>query len=158
MKKFLRLFAIFLLPATLLLSSCSDENDLPQVNINVNLDGVTEEDGVLYVVQGEPFKVISLTVTSLNGNNSALTNVGYYWDGFLSAVTNISPFACEFDTAGLAPGNHSFQIKMTVLQVDKSVGISWVGYHVKVVEKAEDIPSGSTHTGSIVLTGTSTPK
>ena len=35
------------------LSSCSNDDELPEVNISVDYSGATEVDGVYYVIEGE---------------------------------------------------------------------------------------------------------
>lgn len=138
----------------LTMASCSDDNDLPEVNISVDLENVTVSDGVIYIVQGTDISVKSIEVESLNGKNSALANVAYYWDNSLVAMTNIDPFSCKFQTSALGVGNHLFQIRMNVLQEDKSLATSWISYNVVVVASAEDLPAGTEPPGSATLKGT----
>lgn len=158
MKTITKLMMLLLAPLAFALSSCSDDDDLPQVNISVDIQDVSVYDDVLYVVQGEPLKVNSITVKSLTDKAATVTNIGYYWDGFLTAVSNVPPFSCDFNTAGLEVGNHLFQIKMTVLQVDKSIAVSWVTYKVKVVADKNDIPSDADVPGEVTLTATADQK
>lgn len=143
MKKYLQLFMLVCLPI-LTLTGCSDEDDLPDVDILVDMEDVSVgPDNTIYIVQGGTFQINSITVKSLNGQNAALGSVEYYWDGPLYAVTNIAPFSIKFNTDNLPIGNHLFQIRTSVLQVDKSMAVAWLSYKVKVVASADDIPSES---------------
>ncbi|MCM1152532.1 MAG: hypothetical protein NC328_02615 [Muribaculum sp.] len=131
------------------LSACSDDNDLPDVNITVQMQEVSEYNGIIYVVQGKEFQVNSITVTSLNGKNSALTTVEYYMDHYLTAVTNVSPYTCTFNTNSLPVGNHLLQMRSNVLQVDKSLATVWLNYYVTVVASEKDLPEGAPALGVI---------
>ncbi|MCM1377362.1 MAG: hypothetical protein NC097_06180 [Clostridium sp.] len=153
MKKLLHTFLTLILLSipTLVITGCSDEDDLPEVGISVNMDDVSIYNDIIYVVKGDTLKITSLDVYSLTNRSATLTNVGYYWDRTLAYVSNVSPFACDINTAGLPLGNHLLQIKMTVLQVDKSVGISWCNYTVKIVESVGDIPPEAAQPGNVTI-------
>lgn len=62
MKKFLS----FLLPvvAMLCLASCSDDDDLPNVDFNFTFENAVRVDGTIYVAVGDTLDVTSITVVN----------------------------------------------------------------------------------------------
>lgn len=130
-------------------NSCSDDNDLPDVNISVQMQNVSELDGIIYVVQGNEFRINSINVTSLNDKASSLTTVEYYWDYALQYVTNVAPYTFSMNSTVLPVGNHLLQMRSNVLQVDKSIATVWLNYKVVVVASVDDLPEGAPTPGVI---------
>lgn len=140
MKKYIYLFISLLMPL-MALTSCNDDDDLPQVDVTVSFGEMPVLDNVAYVVAGQPFVVNSVEAKSLNGKECALGAVAYYWDGFLADINPIVPYNVSLPTAGMAPGLHVFQVKANIYQVDKSIAAAWLQYKVQIVESESDIPA-----------------
>lgn len=124
-------------------SSCSDDNDLPDVSFAVNFEDATEVDGVLYVVQGETFEIQS--VTPINNESNKAVELGgatYYWDYRPIGVSVYKPYAFEItvsEDTGL--GRHVLEILCPVYAVDKSPANAILSYAVEVVADEADIPA-----------------
>ncbi|MDE6496694.1 MAG: hypothetical protein K2L30_10710 [Duncaniella sp.] len=151
MKKFL--YLLIALPALLLVSSCSDDdNDLPNVSFQISYSGAVDVDDVLYVVQGDTLAIDAINVTPAEGTKPAsLGATTYFWDYAPVASTITVPFSMDFDTEAVPVGRHLLQIRTSVFQVDKSVAFAEFAYKIMVVESADDIPAGS-DVGAGVLT------
>ena len=154
MKKLL--YLLLLIPFGFL-ASCQSDEDLPQVTIDVTFDNVAYENGVLYVVQGEEWGVQSISVKSLNGENTTLANVGYSLDNTTIDFSNVAPYSISFDSALMPIGTHLLDIGFNVLQVNKPISNGVISYYVKVVESADQIPNGVLP-GEQVLSSTIDPK
>lgn len=148
---------LMLLPFTLLMG-CSDNDDLPSVDINVTLENVAREAGNIYVVQGEPLEISSVTVKSLNGNNSGLSAIAYYLNGYYQGTNIVSPYSVSFDTSSLAPGQYRINMVTDILQVDKSIMSGDIGFSFIVVASVDDIPQGADPAGQVTFTYTVDPK
>ena len=139
MKK-LYLFLLMILPLALL-PACSDDDDIAQVDINVALKGVTDVNGVYYVVNGTPVQIESITATPTNGASTALYGVDYYLNYHLIGYSIVAPFSADVNIT--KPGMNIMQIYTTVFQVDKTVTNAYVEIPFMLVESSDDIPGYS---------------
>lgn len=129
------LLALLLVPALGLVSSCSsDEKDLPEVDFEVAISGGVQspDDNKIYVEQGTPLEVESITPISRNGKRTTLGLTTYYLNGIPQLQTVTVPFGATFDTADLEPGTYAFQIKTSVYQIDKSAAFALLSYELVV--------------------------
>ena len=141
MKKLI--YLLFLLPLAML-ASCHDDDDLPNVDITVTFDNVVANDqGVIYVVQGEELDVQSVTCVGLGGKNAAVTSVQYTWNGQVLQWNPFAPYKIEIDTSYALVGNHSLTLYMDVAQVDKTLAYSVISIPVVVVATADELPGGA---------------
>lgn len=141
MKKLL--YLLLLLPFGFL-ASCSDDDDMPSVDIVVTIDNVVNDNGRLYLLSGEPLEVQSIAAESLNGNASAVSGVNYILDHIGIGYTIVSPFGGEIPPAYLPVGNHLFTLEFDVLQVDKSIAYAQISNIVTVVKDDTELPDGTT--------------
>lgn len=125
-------------------ASCDNDDDLPEVDITVEMSGGMVSDGVIYMVQGDTLTVDGITVKSLTDKPATTGATTYFWDYRPTATVIAAPYTMEFDTALTPVGNHLLQIQTGVYQVDKSAAFVTMSYKVTVVKSAEDIPSGAT--------------
>ena len=145
MKKFYYLF--LLLPLTLLMS-CSNDDDFSPVDMTLTLGGVTLVNNNFYSVAGEKVSVENLEVKSIDGKNSAVTNVLFSLNGVpLNGVPG-SPFVSSIPTENLQPGTYSIEITGNLLQVDSSIKVFAVDYSLTIVESEEDLPTDAPEIGS----------
>ncbi len=144
MKKFIYLF-LMLIPAFALVS-CSDDDDLPNVDFNITFENAVEHDGALYVVQGETFEITGITVVNKEeGKGALITSASYYWNGYFQGTNPVSPFAFALDTAeGVPVGKHALDISCPLYAVDKSPAVAVVYFPVYVVASADEIPDEAT--------------
>ena len=134
-------YLLLVLPLLGLVSSCSDDKDLPQVNLSIDYTGATEEDGTLYVVQGETLNVTALRAIPEEGTKAATVGVAaYFWDGIPEGRTAISPFAISINTADMEVGQHYLGVNATVLQVDKEVGFAVTRFPIVIVANENEQP------------------
>lgn len=141
MKKFF--LSLMLLPLMTAFTSCDDDkDDLPEVDFEVAISGGVQnaDDNKIYVTQGTPLIVESITAVPRNGKRTTLGLTTYYLDGIAQFQTVTQPFGAEFDTSILEPGEYAFQIKTSVYQIDKSAAFALLSYDL-VVEPADDEPS-----------------
>lgn len=125
------------------LSSCHDDDDVPNVDISFSIDKGTVVDGTVYVVQGDTIGIGSINVVNNDaGKGAGVTNVNYYWDGMYYAPALFEPFAMVFPTSENTPvGQHTISATCTVLAVDKSLATGVINCNVMVVTSADDIPT-----------------
>mgnify|MGYP007103219185 CR=1 FL=1 len=153
MKKLFYLLILAVLPAALL-SSCSDDDDLPQVDFTLSIEGGSYADGVIYVVQGQNLTIESITVTNMESNKGAMiTSASYYWDGYYLGAAIQPPYGFEIETTDQTPiGRHTLEIVSPLYAVDKELATSVLVYTVQVVASEDEIPNEGTN----VFTGTPT--
>lgn len=145
MKKFMTLLlGLVVLP--LAMTSCDDDNDLPDVDVTVTFDNATKaEDGSMYIVKGNPISVSSIYVTNREAGKKAIATAAiYYLDGIRIGASIVSPLAFSFPTENLEVGDYDFNIELEILAVDKTPAFGIVGYKLHIVESADDIPGGET--------------
>lgn len=79
MKKLL--YLLLVLPFAMVMASCSDDDNLPDVQITMNFSNAAVDDGVLYVAENDTLKLNSIVTKAMDANQSAtLANVRYYWN------------------------------------------------------------------------------
>ncbi|MDE7110723.1 MAG: hypothetical protein K2O38_02325 [Muribaculaceae bacterium] len=142
MKKIL--YSLMFLPMLAIMSACSDsDNDLPEVDMQVTISGgiQNEDDNKIYVEQGTPLVVESVTAIPRNGKKTTLGLTTYYLNGLPQYQTVTVPFSCTLSTTKLKPGEYSFQIKSAVYQVDKTAAFVLMSYDLVVEEPQSDEPA-----------------
>lgn len=141
-------FYLLLLAALPILgfTSCSDDDDLPNVDFSLEISGGVSVDGVIYVVQGDTLSIDAVNVTNVDSDKSALiTAATYYWDAFRLGISTLPPYGFEIVTGeGTSLGKHELAIECPVYAVDKSPAIANVFYPVQIVADEADIPTGDT--------------
>lgn len=141
MKKIL-LTLLMALPV-IFLASCHDDDDLPNVNLNIEYSGGTIADDQLYVVQGDTLFVDKVSVTPApESKNAAILSVTYRLDGWVIASVPFQPFKCAIPTAGLEPGKYTLGMQIPVVQVDKTPATAYTSRTVNIVTDESEIPAG----------------
>lgn len=155
MKKIFYSILLAVLPVMAMsLVSCSDDSDLPDVNIALDVENGTMVDGTIYVVKGDTLNVTGINVTNNEaGKGAAVTNVRYYVDGYFIGESIFSPFPAYTITDAETPvGSYDLGVACTVLAADKSIASAALNYPFKVVESADDIPSGTSRSTTAART------
>lgn len=135
------LIALLLLPMMGFFTACHDDDkDLPEVDFEVAISGGEQnaDNNKIYITQGTPLVVESITPVPRNGKKTTLGLTTYYINGIPQAQTVTVPFGAEFDTAVLEPGEYAFQIKTSVYQIDKSAAFALLSYELVVEAPAPD--------------------
>ncbi len=143
MKKFL--LALMALPLMMSLASCHDDDELPDVNINVTYKNAVVVDHQVYVVQGQEFGIESIVTTAAQeGKNATNGAVSYWLNGIPVGTTDVQPFAIT-----LAPewtqetGSFYIEFVMPVYEEGCALATAYARVKVNVVASADDIPSPS---------------
>lgn len=136
-------YMLLLALPVLYFASCDDDNNLPDVDVSIQVDGGVSVDGAIYVVQGDTLKVESINViNNEEGKNAIITSATYSWDYRLAGVSVTPPYGATFVTDNLEIGQHLLQIECPLYAVDKSPALMYMAYKVAIVESADDIPDG----------------
>ena len=138
-------FPLLLLALPLLfLVSCSDNDDLPDVDITVNFEGLYQANGQLYALRDTPLVVNSVTVTPLGSSKeAALGSVRYYCNGVYQGTSALPPFEASFNVAEIPDGPNFLGLEMGVFQVDKSLSWAKIEFKFNVVDDAASLPDGA---------------
>lgn len=151
MKKLL--FSLLAALPLFMLGACSDDNDnsLPDVDFNITMQGATNVDGTIYIVQGQALTIESITVVNNEpGKEAMISGANFYWDGYFLGYAVEPPYAFVIQTSeDTRPGKHVLEITAPVLAVDKELANALIRYNVVVVTDADQIPEGGTTTLSI---------
>ncbi|MDE7418920.1 MAG: hypothetical protein K2N35_01780 [Muribaculaceae bacterium] len=155
MKKLL--YLLLVIPFAMMISSCSNDKDLPNVDITMSFDNAAVKDGTVYVVKDSVFSITGLTTKAVDSNKqSAIVNVRYFWNGYPAPGLTWAGLPMEIDMAKMsqpASGNNILGLDATLLEVDKSMSYCTLSIPIKSV-KIEDMPDGLVP-GEATLTFTS---
>ncbi|MBO5455869.1 MAG: hypothetical protein J6A20_05075 [Muribaculaceae bacterium] len=148
MKRFL--YLLLALPLLgFIATSCSDDDDLPDVTLSMDYSGATLTDGVFTVEQGDTLKINALKVIPAEGTKPAtLGPVSYFIDGFYQFTSYEVPFSCYIPTENLKVGKYLLQAKATILQIDKTMAFGVFSYPINVVEKENPDDGNSGESGT----------
>lgn len=138
MKKFL--YLLFALPL-LVFSACHDDDDVPNVDLDIQLSGVTVKDNVIYVVQGEPITIESVSLVNNTDKKGTLGVVSYYWDYMRVGSQVISPYTATFETTNEPVGNHLLALDCGIYVEDYPVCFGVAQFKVKIVSSADELPT-----------------
>lgn len=156
MKKLL--YLLLVIPFALMVSSCSNDNDLPNVDITMSFDNAVVKDGTVYVVQDSVFSITGLTTKAVDSNQqSAIVNVRYFWNGYPAPGLTWSNFPMAINMAEMPQpesGNNILGLDATLLETDKSMSYCTLRIPIKAVDKVENLPDGA-QPGEATLTFTS---
>ena len=139
MKKFLMIL-LAVIPV-FLFTACDDDDNLPDVDFDLTIDGAVNVDGTLYVVRGETLTIESITVINKDQGGAFITSASYYWNGFFLGKTVQPPFGFEIETnENTRLGRNRLEIYAPLFASDKTLANAFLQYAVTVVESADDIP------------------
>ena len=66
----------------------------------------------------------------------------------------VAPYGIDVPTATVGVGNHLLDLRMAIVQVDKSVANALISYPIKVVASADDIPDPAPEKGTYTASAT----
>lgn len=151
---------LFLLPLTaLVLTSCHDDDDMPNVDVSVSYVGATQVNDQLYVVRADSFAITDVTLTAINAShNAGTTSVQYSIDGMPLAFSSLAPFAIQIPIERLADGSHVLMLQMPILEEGCEVANGLYFIKFTIVETADEIPGlaarAAIHEGTVSGTPT----
>ena len=128
--------------------ACSDDNDFSPVDMTLTLEGVTQSNEMFYTVTGDDITIENLQVKSIDGKNTSVANVVFYFNGIPLIGNPADPFTGTLSTEGIQPGTYSINVTGNLLQVDSSIKTFAVNYPITIVESSEDLPAGAPEIGS----------
>lgn len=137
MKKFL--YLLFALPM-FMLSACHDDDDVPNVDLDIQFSNVIVKDNIIYAVQGEPITIESVTLVNHTDKKGTIGVVSYYWDYQRVGSEVVSPYTATFETAGEPVGNHVLSLDCGIYVEDYPVCFGAAQFPVKIVASADDLP------------------
>ncbi len=145
-KKLLPL-ALLLMALPFVLSSCTNDDDLPNIDYSLQLSGgvYDQTNGYIYVVRGETLEIESISVRNLDSNkNAAITGAEYFWDYNFLGNSPMPPYGFNITISDqTALGEHQLTIRTGVVAVDKEPAVGIVNYTVVVVESEDDLPASA---------------
>lgn len=146
MKKFISLLLAIPMLAFI---SCDDDDKLPKLDMDVQVENATNIDGTLYVIQGDTLIIKSISVSSPDATNGiALGGVTYILNYEPIFFSPEAPYSISIDTNGWAVGTRLLQIQTNVYAVDYSPMYAWMTFPLKIVASEEDIPSDTPEGGT----------
>lgn len=141
MKKLL--FFLFALPLMLAVTSCSDDDDMPQVYLGVVYNSPVV-DGEVYVVKPNEFKIDSVKVVAAREGHKATNGpVSYYIDGAFIGTNPISPYGVTIPTENMLRNKFRVQMVLPVYEEGCAVATIASSVVVNVVEDESDIPEST---------------
>lgn len=145
------IYILFAVPL-MMLSACSDDDDMAQVDLTFQLSGVTLVDDTFYTISGETVSVDGVVAKSLTSDPATIQRVQYTLDGFRLPIELDNPFGTEFSTTDFGLGTHRLGMSGVVLQEDKTITEVAVQMPLKIVESIEDLPEGAPQIGTYTKT------
>lgn len=131
----------------LFVTSCDDDDNLPDVDVSINISNGVRVDGSIYVVAGDTLSIDAINVTNKDKDKSAIiTEAAYSWDYGPVFYSVTPPYGARFATNENMVGAHLLQIQCPIYAVDKSPAMMYMSYKIAVVKDAQDIPSGPAET------------
>lgn len=142
MKKILYLAAI--VAASFSLYSCDDHADIPDVDFNVSISGGVFDNNTIYVVRGNTLSIDNVqVVNNESGKGVTLPYVNYYLNHQFMGQNSEEPYGFEITfPESMILGKYVLEITAPVFAVDKEPGYAVLTYNIKLVESADDVPSG----------------
>ena len=140
MKKFF--YLLLALPLGLLMS-CNDDNDVPDVNLDIELSGCVTQNDTIYVAQGDTLTIESITLINNTDKKGTLGVNNYYFDRMFVGATMLQPYTFSIDSGSLPVGKHLLGIETSIAVVDYPLCYGIAEYIVKVVPTKEDLPDGA---------------
>ena len=155
-----KLFYLLLLMPLAFLASCTNDDDLPEVDLKVTLSNVYQDssnDKFYYVdAEGEDEAPILIDSFSTVGQNSTVTNVRYGLNNIVRLWGTMpeedEPSKLYVPTEYLQEGVNYINISATVLQVDKSIAQCVLDVPVYVVSSTDKLPAADMTLGTYSVT------
>ena len=129
-----------MLALPLFMVSCSDDDDMPNVDITATFEGGTQVDGSYYVVQGDTLKVTGMSLINYGKDKATIGGVRYFLDYMPIGTSIVSPYGINIVTDNLPVGNHLLQAEMPVYAVGYSMCTGYMAKKITIVQESADVP------------------
>ena len=130
----------FLLVLPLMLVSCKDDNEMPNVDFKVDISGGKFVNNTIYVVKGDTLTIESVEIVS-HDRNAAIGEVSYYWDGQFLFTNPFPPYKINIATDKMTLDFHRLHFNCPVYIEDYPILTAYFDYKVKLVELPDSIPN-----------------
>lgn len=142
MKKLL--LALLALPLLASFASCSSDDDMPQVNIDLTYGNASVIDGQVYVVQPDTFRILSVAVTPVREGHKATNGpVSYFMNGVPVGTSPVAPFGVNILTSDLKPGAYAVQMFMPVYEEGCELANAVAQIQLNVLADSTQLPSAA---------------
>ena len=136
-------YLLLVIPFAMMISSCTSDKDLPNVNVSMTFENAASDGTAIYVVADETFSITGLTTKAVDSNKqSAIVNVKYFWNGVPAPDLTWSGFPMEINLP--EAGRNVLSLQATLLEVDKSMAYTTINVPIVAVGSEEDLPAGLT--------------
>lgn len=129
-----------LLVLPLIMVSCKDDDELPDVKFNVEISGGKNVNGVIYVVKGDTLTVEKVEIASHNSKGAAMGEVSYFWDGMFLLTNPFPPYKINIATDEMILPNHILEFNCPLYVEDSPILTAYFRYPVKLVDVPDSIP------------------
>lgn len=147
-------YIMLALPLAFMATACDDDkNEMPNVSISADISGGVEENGIIYIQQGQPLNINAITLVNNSGKEAALGAVTYYWDYQRVGTVVTRPFALTVETGDMPLGQHLLQAQMPIYVVDYPVVTGLFEINVVIVAPEEELPGGGDPSESVTFSG-----
>lgn len=136
------LFLLLVLP--LVLASCKDDDEMPNVKFNIDISGGKNINGIIYVVKGDTLQINDIYVVSQDDRNVAMGEVSYFWDGLFLITKQFPPYKISIPTADMKINNHIFEFNCPLYVEESPILTAYFRYPVKLVSSVDSIPNSAT--------------
>jgi len=141
-KLFLALLALPLLAS---FTACSDDDDnMPDVNLNLTYGNATVVDDEVYVVKPDTFRIDRVEVTAVNPDKKATNGpVSYFMNAVPLGTNPMPPYGMKLYTGDMEVGTYIIQLLMPIYEEGCELSTAMTQVKVNVVADPADIPSAA---------------
>lgn len=154
-------YLLLVLPFAMMITSCSNDNDLPNVDVTIAFDNAAVKDGTVYAVEDSVLQITGISTKAVDSNKaSALVNVDYVWNYIPAPYLTFGNYPLDLNLSQMPlveKGANILDLNGKLLEVDKSIANFSVRIPIVVVDEVENLPEGLT-LGEATLTYTTATK
>ena len=150
MKKWILL--LMALPLLCFLSSCNDEDSLPNVDIDVHYSNGIVSQSQVYVVKPDTLYIEGVTVEAVNPNHDAAVVglVTYRIDGFMPGIVAYPNERVAILTENMPLGTHILTAEMGIAEEGCALSRAFVSVAFHVVSDESEIPGNPSDWKSVL--------
>lgn len=136
------LILLFMLPMFGFMTSCSDEAELPNVDIDILFENGIVSESQVYVVKPDVLYVTGISVEAVNPNHEAMVAglVTYTVDGLFPGFVAYPHEKVAINTENLPIGPHVLTAEMNIAEEECELARALVAVKFIVVEDESEIP------------------
>jgi len=141
-----KLFLAFLaLPLLASFTACSDDDDnMPDVNLNLTYGNAQVVDDEVYVVKPDTFRIDRVEVTAVNPDKKATNGpVSYFINAVPLGTNPVAPFGMVLPTTDMKVGSYVIQMVMPIYEEGSELSTAVAQVKLNVVADSAEIPSAA---------------